>query len=317
VHGYRESERDGIATIELRSRDGVVAEVAPGAGMVVSSLRMGDHELLGQRNGLRAYAETGSSMGIPLLAPWANRLAGLAYSAGGHDVALDPRRSPLRFDDNGLPIHGLLTASDRWTGVERHGGEYGAGVSASLDLGAHDALLAAFPFPCRFDVAIELHARALRITTVLTNIGDAPVPVAFGWHPYLTLPGVDRDTWRLTLPVRRRAVLNPYGLPTGEHVAPGFVDGSLAGHEFDDLFDELTHPAVAHLRGGDWHLITRFETGYPCMQVFAPADQPFACIEPMTAPTNALATGAGLPWVAPGSAMQATFVVTLAGWPSA
>jgi len=316
VHGYRESERDGIATIELRSRDGVVAEVAPGAGMVVCSLRFGEHELLGQRDGLRAYAETGASMGIPLLAPWANRLGGLAYSAGGHEVVLDPARSPVRLDPNGLPIHGLLSGSDRWTGVERRGGEHGAVVSASLDLGAHDDLLAAFPFPCRFDVAIELHARALRITTVLANTGDAPVPVAFGWHPYLTLPGVERAAWRLSLPVRRRAVLDGRGLPTGGFVEPEFVDGALAGHEFDDLFDQLTEPAVAHLRGGDWHLLTRFATGYPCMQVFAPAGQQFACIEPMTAPTNALATGAGLPWVAPGDALTATFVVTLARWPS-
>jgi len=53
------------------------ATFVPGAGMVCSSLRHDGAELLAQRNGVRAYAERGSTMGIPLLYPWANRLAGL------------------------------------------------------------------------------------------------------------------------------------------------------------------------------------------------------------------------------------------------
>ena len=35
--------------------------------------------------------------------------------------------------------------------------------------------------------------------TVLANAGD-DVPVSFGFHPYIGLPGVPRDRWRLVLP---------------------------------------------------------------------------------------------------------------------
>ena len=31
--------------------------------------------------------------------------------------------------------------------------------------------------------------------------GSAPVPIAFGYHPFLTLPGVPRAQWGIALPV--------------------------------------------------------------------------------------------------------------------
>jgi galactose mutarotase-like enzyme len=52
--------------------------------------------------------------GIPLLYPWANRLAAFEYSALGKRVTLE-RGSPLiQLDDNGLPIHGLLFRWPDW-----------------------------------------------------------------------------------------------------------------------------------------------------------------------------------------------------------
>jgi hypothetical protein len=46
---------------------GLRAAFAPGVGMIGCSLRHRGEEVLGQRGGLRRYAEEGSSMGIPLL----------------------------------------------------------------------------------------------------------------------------------------------------------------------------------------------------------------------------------------------------------
>jgi aldose 1-epimerase len=45
--------------------------------------------------------------------------------------------------------------------------------------------------------------------------------------------------------------------------------------------------------------------------VFAPADSDFVCFEPMTAPTNALATGADLPIVAPGERYETAFDIAV------
>ena len=50
--------------------------VVPAIGMVVASLRHRGEELLAQRDGLAAYAREGTTMGVPFLHPWANRLDG-------------------------------------------------------------------------------------------------------------------------------------------------------------------------------------------------------------------------------------------------
>src|SRR2546423_7530437 len=111
AHEIGESTLAGHPVRLLRSPAGLEATFAPGVGMVGCSLRHRGEELLGQRGGLQKYAETGSSFGIPLLHPWANRLDGLAYEVDGVAVRLDPERTPVRLDAHGLPIHGLTAAS--------------------------------------------------------------------------------------------------------------------------------------------------------------------------------------------------------------
>ena len=83
------------------------ATFAPEAAMVCCSLRHRGEELLAQRGGLRAYVEQGKTMGIPLLHPWANRLAEWSYEALGHRVELD-ESSVKKDGETGLPMHGFL-----------------------------------------------------------------------------------------------------------------------------------------------------------------------------------------------------------------
>ena len=77
-----------VELVELRAGD-LVATYAPGIGMVCASLRHYGDELLGQRRGLEAYAESGSTFGIPLLHPWANRLSGWELEVLGRPVRLE------------------------------------------------------------------------------------------------------------------------------------------------------------------------------------------------------------------------------------
>ena len=104
--------RHGLAA--RRAFVGFEAGFVPGAGMLCCSLRHRGEELLAQNAGVAAYAERGKTMGIPLLYPWANRLAGFEYSAAGRTVQVphDPNRVAL--DGNGLPIHGVIGGRMRW-----------------------------------------------------------------------------------------------------------------------------------------------------------------------------------------------------------
>jgi aldose 1-epimerase len=310
AYAVSEGSQEGMPTRVLLAADSELeAAFAPGAGMVGCSLRHAGEELLGQRGGLARYAESGSSMGIPLLHPWANRLDGLRYAAAGRAVELDPAAMPLRLDPNGLPIHGLATASPHWEVTAHEAGEDGARLAARLDWAAHAELLAGFPFPHVLEVEARLSGRALILETVLRATGKVPVPVAFGYHPYVRLPNVPRAEWEVTLPLRRRAQLDERGIPTGESEPFEARPAPLGDRTFDDLFCELAHPPEFMLRGGGRRLEVRFESGYPVAQVYAPPGEEYVCFEPMTAPTNALVSGDRLSVVAPGGAYLARFAV--------
>src|SRR5215468_7104769 len=93
-HRITDTTTAGYPTVTLSCDSGVEATFAPRLGMIGCSLRHRGAELLGQRGGLAKYAASGSTMGIPLLHPWANRLSGFSYTVGDRTVQLDAQ-SPL------------------------------------------------------------------------------------------------------------------------------------------------------------------------------------------------------------------------------
>ncbi len=302
---------EGFPTVSLCSEaDDVVASFAPAVGMVGCSLRHRGAELLGMRKGLKVYAETGSSMGIPILHPWANRLSEPGVRIGGEWRPFDAHSPLVRRDPNGLPIHGLLIAHPGWQIVSREADAGGARLVARFDFAAHPELLAIFPFPHELVQEGRLSGSALTIRTTLRSTGDVAVPVSFGYHPYFTLPGVPRGDYLVHLPVQRRVILDGHGLPTGDTSAAAFRSGPLGEHVLDDLYDALDSPAVFSLTGGGRRISVSFDEGYPVAQVFAPDGQDFICFEPMTAPTDALVTSqSALPVVPPGGEFTAAFTI--------
>jgi aldose 1-epimerase len=268
--------------------------------MVVASLRHAGEELLGHRRGLASYAETGSTMGIPLLHPWANRLGGFEYEFAGRQARLDPSSPAVRLEEHGLPIHGLRDALSGWSVVEAGPDRAVAG----LDYPGSEA----FPFPHRIEAAVELAGATLALTTTLTASGGVEVPLCFGYHPYLRLPGVPRAEWEIAVPVDERLALDARNLPTGERGPAGSLDGRLGERTFDDAFTAA--PGAFVLTGGRRRMELTFVRGYPYAQLFAPRSEDVICFEPMTAPTDALRRGP--PAVAAGEAFSARFEVAVA-----
>ena len=172
------------------------ATFLPGLGMTGVSLRWQGREHLALPGGLPAL-RSGATLGLPLLAPWANRLGSRQYRAAGVDV--DLTGLPLGTDANGLPMHGLLVGKPGWRLDRRSAGRGRAGFRASIDVDAP-----AFPFPHRIEVFVVAREHQLALDTTVIPTGSRPVPVAFGWHPYLRLPGTPRRQWQL-----RSAVSHP------------------------------------------------------------------------------------------------------------
>jgi aldose 1-epimerase len=291
----------------LRLADGSLEAVfLPSRGMLGASLRHRGAELLRRVEDLAAAAARGSSAGIPLLHPWANRLAGAVYEAAGRKVTLDLSSRLLHLDSQRLPMHGvgwpLLTWDVHEATPER--------IVAQLEWNSPD-LLAVFPFRHHLEMTVTLRSESLTVETTLVAGPDGPVPVSFGFHPYFGIPGLPRAQWRLTLPAMRRLVSDERGIPSGASEPFGAFDSPLAATHFDDGFVVQDECPAFSIAGGGRRITVRFLAGYRYVQVFAPRDQEYIAIEPMTARTNALASGRGLQLVQPGRRFRAAFEVVV------
>src|SRR3954454_5258954 len=94
-HEAAESLLQGYAAQTLISSEAELeVSFVPSVGMVGASMKHRGDELLGQRGGLARYEATRSTMGIPLLHPWANRLGARRFEVGGRGVDVDAAEAP-------------------------------------------------------------------------------------------------------------------------------------------------------------------------------------------------------------------------------
>ena len=276
---------------------GLRVAFVPDLAMVGCSFEHEGTEFLDLGDGLDAYGDRGATMGIPLLHPWANRLARPL-----------PASDLLPRDGNGLPIHGVLPRVLPFTVIDATSSR----LEAKFDTHDHPAVLDVYRHPHSLTVEATLLADGVEIRTTLLAQGRRPLPVSFGYHPYLHLPGVPRAEWMIENPARTHLHLDERQLPTGIRDAVRVSRAPLAERSFDDAYTDLGPQPRFTAEAGGRTLAVEFLEGYPYAQVYAPAERDIVCFEPMTAPTNALATGDGLTWVRPGEIYTAAFRITVA-----
>ncbi len=301
-----------LITVQLSDEEsGLEATFVPGANMLCCSLRHRGEELLAQNYGVDAYARQGKTMGIPLLYPWANRLAAFDYSVAGKTVQVPHDPKWVALDDNGLPIHGVIGGRLGWK-LTNTPGPNTRSLEARLNWSEEQPeLFEVFPF--EHDLLYEacFTDGRLEIEVTVYASGEDVVPVAFGFHPYLA-PGGPREHWQIELPPMRHLALDPNQIPIGpdeQPIAPQRFE--LSEREFDDGFDSVADPARFAVTAGERRIELELTDGYQCAQLYAPLDGHFICFEPMTAPANALRSGDALRLLVPGERYRAGFSLGL------
>jgi aldose 1-epimerase len=285
----------------LRAGD-LDAVFLPDHGMLGVSFRYKGVEILRRVEDLEAAAARGSSAGIPLLYPWANRLAEPRYRVLGQEVVLNESLPLLHFDEHGLPMHGVPWPLLHWVVTETRQDF----IATQLDWLSSD-LLALFPFRHRVKLAVTLRPDGLTLETTVVASSEGPVPVSFGFHPYFGFAEPSRAKWRLELPAMQRLLLDRRGIPIGEQERFAGFNAELGDNSFDDGFALTGEHMTFSVAGANCKISVELLAGYQYAQVFAPKDKDFIALEPMTAPTGALTSGRGLRFVAPGERFQAVF----------
>jgi aldose 1-epimerase len=259
---------------------GIVVAIAPSAGNLTREMTVKGRSVLGP-------------LGIPFLAPWANRLDEQAFYANGKRYALNMDLGNVR----GLhPIHGFLSAA-AWEVVEAKADNGSAWVTSRLEFFRQPDWMAQFPFAHTIDMTHRLRDGVLDITVELHNLSAEPMPVAIGFHPYFQLTDSPRDAWTIALGARTEWILSPDKIPTGETrpIERRFPEPRAAvlrdhdlDHVFGDLIRDASGRAAMSVAGASQKIDVVFGPNYRAAVVYAPKGRDFVCFEPMAGITDAL-----------------------------
>jgi aldose 1-epimerase len=182
--------------------------------------------------------------GIPLMAPWANRLDEPAFYANGKRYAFDMQLGNVT---GAIPIHGFMSRTDQWQVVEVKADGKSAWVTSRLDAYKQPMWMKQWPFAFTMEMTYRLQDGTLEVLTRMTNMAAEPMPVSIGYHPFYQLTDSPREEWTITVPARTRWLLQYQKVPTGQTEStdkffPG-GKGALKDYNLDDVFGDLVRDA--------------------------------------------------------------------------
>ena len=292
-------------------------QVLPGKGMNVFQVKAylpgkGDIDVLGSPSLEEAaktlsaaaddpYGLTPATMGGPILLPWANRIRGKASADGktieamvdGKRISLPANLQPKQPGGEKASIHGLmLNAGFQEVQVNRGGDR--SSVSAVLHAGNFDGHWFS---KTDVNVTASLALNAVELNVEARNVGDQPLPIGIGWHPYFNFPSGDRQQARLHIPAQRRALVNNYDdvfptgkteavkgtpydftAPKGAPIGTMYLDDSFIDLERQpdgSVVAEITDPKAAYgLR------VIALSKDIRALQAYSPKEKNFVALEP-------------------------------------
>jgi aldose 1-epimerase len=225
--------------------------------------------------------------GIPLLAPFANRLDEQAFYANGKKYNFDMELGNVR---GTIPIHGYLSSAKDWKLVEAKADGTAAWVTSQLDFYRNPQWMKQFPFAHTLQMTYRLQDGVLEVRTRIENLSVEPMPVAIGFHPYFQLTDSTREDWTLSVGAKTQWLLAQNKIPTGEtepieklfpdpHAVP-LKDFDL-DHVFGDLERDAQGRAVMSVKGKTQQLDVVVGPNYRSIVLYSPN------------PANARGGGAG------------------------
>jgi len=248
--------------------------VMPRRGALVTSFRVGPRELLYLEEATLRDETQNVRGGIPVLFPTPGKLEGDRW----HRAGLSGQLKQHGFARN-LP----------WT-VARESTVDGAAVTLALD--SSPATLAAYPWEFRVELTFTLRGANLRLSSQVQNRATSPLPFALGYHPYFAAG----DKRRLSIDTRATRAFDNV---TKREVA--FTRFDLTATEVDlHLLDHGSSESALHLDDGSRVRVVG-SPDFVRWVVWTKAGKDFVCLEPWTAPGNALNTGEGLFALPPGA----------------
>ncbi len=207
-------------------------------------------------------------------------------------------RAPLLFPIVGMLAGGRYRYAGATYGLEKHGFARrrlftvasAEPAAATFRLETDEDVRSRYPFAFVLEVTFCVEGAALKVEARARNLGSAPMPVSFGFHPALAWPlpqGGPREEHQIvfdhaeTAPIRQvdaDGLLTPDTAPTPVRRGHLRLRDSLF-HRDALIFDDLRSARVSYLDARGRGVRVGFE-GMPLLGLWTKPGAPFLCIEP-------------------------------------
>jgi galactose mutarotase-like enzyme len=261
-------------------------EVVPERGALITSWQVRGQELL-YLDAVRFTDPTLSVRGgIPLLFPICGNLPDNIYFYQGQTY--------------GLKQHGFARdlpweVVDQTTETE---------VSLTLRLVSNERTRAVYPFDFQLDFTYRLQGQSLILHQRYSNRSTATMPFSTGLHPYFQV--TDKSQLRFKIPATQFRNQIDQTL----HPFEGQFDWNWP--EIDVAFQDVTQASAQVTDPVQKRRLTlAYDPIYSTLVFWTVQGKDYYCLEPWTAPRNALNTGENLTHLEPGASLETSVSLTV------
>ncbi|MEY3554805.1 MAG: aldose epimerase [Microcystis aeruginosa LL13-03] len=218
--------------------------------------------------------------GVPILFPICGNLPDNTYQHQGRNYSLKQ--------------HGF--ARDLPWQVSKQSTETAA--SLTLELNSNPATRQVYPFDFQLIFTYQLQGNSLKIHQKVINLSPEKMPFSIGFHPYFQVT----DKTRLSFDIPSSQYLDQRSKTL--HSYSGHFDFNL--EEIDAAFPQITrHQSSFSDSYHQRQIILGYDDLYTTIVFWTLKDKNYICLEPWSAPRNALNTGEQLTYLEPQSSREA------------
>ena len=249
-------------------------EVVPERGGIITRWRKANREILYLDEARYADPTKTVRGGVPILFPICGNLPDNTYLYQEQEYKLVQHG----FARN-LPWDVIDTSTDDC-------------ASITLSLKSNESTLAVYPFACEIVFTYQLQGNSLKILQAYTNHSDSQMPFSAGFHPYFAVK--EKQKLEIDIPGTEY-----FSNVTNSKVAYfGNFDFEL--DEIDAAFTTISKNSTSFAEGGQ-QITIKYPDFFSTLVFWTVKGKDFICLEPWSAPRNALNTGEKLIYIKPGT----------------